>query len=1026
MKKNFFNKRRQKKGLTFLLSLLLLLLSATAFSQTMTVSGVITDQTGETMPGVNVQVKGTGTGVVADLNGAYRINVPNQNAVLVFSYIGYTSEEIPVGNRTTINVVLSEDSQLIEEVVVIGYGVVRKSDLTGSVASVSDKQFQDQPMARLDEAINGRVPGVIVTLNSGAPDQNITVRIRGANSIYGGNSPLYVVDGIPNTNLFNNLDANDIQSIEILKDASATAIYGSRGANGVVLVTTKRGSEGKARITFETQQSFSKINKKLDLLDPYNYALQINAMFGGNEYNDAELAAFKAGTAGTDWQDLIFQTSHSQTYRLNVSGGNNRTRYVVSGNYMDTQGILILSQMQRYGLRSNISADATDWLKLDLDINANRRHTSKNVRGGGIGNIFGDAYTTSPTMELKDADGNWLKDKYSSYQINPYGRHMQDLDDSWNNDLSANLKLTFKLPVKGLTFDVQGSTSYRSGTSFSMTSIANDLRQSASQSGVSNSRNDAFSWININQLNYSNQFGDHRINAIAVAEFTKSESGSLSASVHTLLTEGAGYWNFLGTANNPSNSYSGSSLASFIGRAFYSYKDRYLITGTIRQDGSSAFQSGNKWGTFPSLGLSWIASQEDFIKNLNVFDVLKVRATWGITGNQSIGSYATLGLLSGANDPWGTITNISGYRVGNPPAKNLTWEKTRQIDFGLDFGFFKNRLTATIDIYQKNTYDLLLRNPIPYYNGSGDELMNQGEIRNRGIDFALTAIIFQQKDLRWESMFNISYIKNEVLNLGIDTATGEPLQQLNTGGRTNQMDIDPAILKVGEPMGAMQGWTWLGLWRTDEAAEAAKWGQSPGDNHFKSFSGYTTSSGIIQRTNDDLRIIGKAFPDVTLGWNNTFTYKNFDVNLFLSGSFGHDRINLARWFLNEQHSDAKMITGREGWLNRWTPENQDTKVPNPFSATIQSSVTSHQYLESGDYVRIRNLSISYTIPRSLTKLVGDIRVTISGQNLYTFTKYTGLDPEVTMSTGSADTNAGVDGFNYPLPRTFTAGLRLMF
>ena len=263
--------------------------------------------------------------------------------------------------------------------------------------------------------------------------------------------------------------------------------------------------------------------------------------------------------------------------------------------------------------------------------------------------------------------------------------------------------------------------------------------------------------------------------------------------------------------------------------------------------------------------------------------------------------------------------------------------------------------------------------------------------------------------------------------MGIDTSTGKPLEKLNMGGRTNQMDIDPAILMVGKPMGSIQGWTWLGLWKTTEADEAAKWGQKPGDNHFKSYSGYKTASGLYQRTNDDLRIIGKAFPDVTMGWNNTFTYKNFDVNLFLSGSFGHDRINLARWFLNEQHSDAKMITGRDGWLNRWTPENQDTKVPNPFSASIQSSVCSHQYLESGNYVRIRNLSLSYTLPRKLINNMGDIRISISGQNLYTFTKYTGLDPEVTMSTGGqTDTNAGVDGFNYPLPRTFTASLRLMF
>ena len=988
--------------------------------QAITVTGVVTDEFGDPLPGVNVSIKGTTQGVSTNAGGAFSLSVPDQNATLVFSYIGFTSQETVVGAQRTINIIMVEDTRQIEEVVVIGYGAVRKSDLTGAVASVSERHFTDQPITRLDQAINGRVPGVSIITNSGSPDQSITIRIRGANSIYGGNDPLYVVDGVPNSTLFNGLNPNDIQSIEILKDASATAIYGSRGANGVVLVTTKRGTEGKARITFNTQHSWSKMAKQLELLDPYNYGKQINEFFV-NSYSEAQLNAFKDGTAGTDWIDLFFRTSYSQNHQLNISGGTNKMRYAVSGSYIDTQGILILSQQQRYNLRSNISVEATDWLKVDMDISAFRRHNSKMGGRGNIWNPIADAYTSSPTMELKDANGNWQKDPFCSITDNPYGRWTMDLDDSYSNYLSNNLKLTFILPVKGLTFNLQGSANYSSGSSFSMNSYANGLRLNQSESSASNSRNDSFSWYNMNQLSYVNKWGDHSINATAVAEFTKSESGSLSAGVNTLLTEAAGYWNLgLGAMNSISNSYSGSSMASFIGRAFYSFKDRYLLTATIRQDGTSVFYTGRKWGTFPSVGLSWIASQEDFIRNMNVFDMLKVRASWGITGNQSIGSYSTLGLLSSATYNWGTTVNQTGYRVNNPPARNLTWEKTRQIDVGLDLGFLNNRLSATIDVYQKNTYDLLLRKPIPIYDGGGDELVNLGEVRNRGIDVSVTGVIFQRKDLKWESMFNISYYKNKVIDLA-----GEDEISMGRAGGTNQtMDIEPAVVKVGYPLGSIKGWTWLGLWSKEEAAQAAQWGQFPGDNHFQSFTG-NMEGGVYRLSTEDATIIGKSSPDVTLGWNNTFSYKRLDVNVFFQGAFGHNRINLARWYLNERASDARMITGKEGWLNKWTEDNQDTKVPNPYSATVMSRVVSHQYMEKADFVRLKNLSIAYTLPKAKVKF-GDLRIGMSAQNLFTFTKYTGLDPEGNMGNGGDDTQAGFDGFSYPLARTFTADLRFTF
>ena len=982
--------------------------------QGITVTGTITDEIGEPLSGVNISVKGTTTGVISDADGRYSIVVPNKNAVLVYSYIGYTTNETVVGNQTMINLSMEEDTLEMDEIVVIGYGVVRKSDLTGSVSSVTTKQIQDQPITSLDQALNGRVPGVMIISNSGAPDQNIQVRIRGANSIYGGNDPLYVVDGVPNSTLFNNLDPNDIQSIEVLKDASATAIYGSRGANGVVLVTTKRGAEGKSRIVFETQQSWNTLANKMDMAGAADYARFINQYRGFDFFSASEINNWDAN-GGTDWQDLIFRTAHTQNYKLSIMGGTPKLKYLISGNMLDNQGLLLDSESQRYNIRSNISTDVNNWLGVNLDINALRRRNSKIGPRGGIGGVISDALTTSPTMELKNSEGNWNRDQLSSIQINPYGRLIQDMNESITNYVTANLQLNIKLPVKGLTLDLQGSANFNDQKSRNMNSNALNLGRTSNS--ANNRANDGFTWYNLNQLNYTNQWGDHRITALASLEFTETTSTNMVFEVVNLSMESVEFWNLnLGSMNSYSNEYSKSSLASVIGRAMYQYKDRYLFTATFRRDGSSRFQN-NKWSNFPSLAVAWRASEEPFIKNLNIFDMLKVRGSWGMTGNQGIGVYSTLGLLSSANYSWASTTNQAGYRIGNPSTPDLTWEKTAQWDIGLDAGFFKNRLTVTLDLFTKLTTDLLLQKSIPNYDGGGSTWMNLGEVRNKGVEFAMTVVPLSSKNLTWESMFNVSYSKNEVVDLG-----GE--QQLHPGTRINQASLNTAVLRVGSPLGSIYGYQWEGLWRTGEAEEAAKWGQSPGDNKFK-------ENNVNYRLEaDDADIIGKAFPDLFLGWNNTFSWKNFDVNIFLQGTFGADRLNLGRYIMVECVSDARMPTHKDGIFNYWTPDNQDTKVPNPFSSTINTRLETKQYLESADYVRLKNVSISYNIPRSKTKMFGDIKLTLSAQNLFTFTNYTGFDPEGSMDSrgtgGQVDTNVGIDGISYPVPRSFTAGLRLSF
>ena len=981
------------------------------------VTGIVTDVKGEPIIGANVSVVGKSIGTITDIDGKFAIQA-SQGNTLQISFIGYKAQTTKVTGKH-IAIVLQEDMEMLDEVVVIGYGTVKKSDLTGSVSSISQKNIKDQPMTRLDQALSGRIPGVVVITNSGAPEQSTQIRIRGANSIYGGNSPLYIVDGVPNTDLFNNLAPNDIQSIEVLKDASATAIYGSRGANGVILVTTKRGAEGKTNIHLETEQSISTIAKKLDLLSASEYAEFYNEYRrekGATQdfFSQDEINQWKKN-GGTDWQDLMFRTAHTQNYKLSISGGIPKLQYLVSMNMMDIEGILKESKSQKFSLRSNITADVTNWLKMNLDMNAVRRKTNKNGPRGGVGTIIADAITYSPTLKLKDEEGNWLRDNINSTKDNPYGRLTQDLDESYTNYLAANLQFMVQLPVKGLSMNFQGAAHYKDYKNRWMKSNANDLR--AQNNSANNNQNDSFDWYNVNQINYVREWKDHKLNLMGAMELSQSTTTGLSNEVANLRTESVEFWNLsLGNMNLFSNSFSRSSLVSFMGRAMYQFKDRYLLTATIRRDGSSKFQGKNKWGNFPSVAVAWRMSEESFIKNLNIFDVLKLRMSWGNTGNQAIGAYSTLGLLAESKYGWGGTSDYPGYGVSGPATPNLTWEKTTQYDLGLDMAFANNRILANIDLYQKNTTGLLLKKPIPYYDGGGTTWVNLGEVKNRGIEFSLTGIPIQNKNLIWESTFNVSYSKNEVISLGDET-------RLHPGTKLDQASLNTAVLQVGKPLGSIYGYIWEGLWRTDEAEEAAKWGQKPGDNKFKE------KNVNYKLESDDADIIGQAFPDVILGWNNTIKWKNLDFNLFFQGSLGADRLNLSRYLTNECVSDSRFITSKEGYYNRWTPENQNTKIPNPFSSTINSRFETAQYLEKADYLRLKNISIAYTIPRAKTKFA-DIRISLSAQNLFTITSYTGYDPEGTMDItsngGNSDINAGVDGGSYPLPRTFTLGLGFSF
>jgi len=606
-----------------------------------TIKGIIYDEQGETIIGASVLIKGEETtGTTSDMDGKFTLSVP-QGSTLVISYIGYHPQEIKIRKRTALHVILKEDNQLLEEVVVVGYGTVKKSDLTGSVSGVSTRQFKNQPVKRVENILQGRTPGVEVTATSGVPGAGMKVRVRGTTSINKSSDPLYVIDGIISSSGLDGINPSDIQSMEVLKDASSTAIYGSRGSNGVILITTKGGSEGKASITFDASVGLSTVRKQYDLLNAYEYATALNDIRGSSTISAEDLEAYKNGTKGINWADLITHTGITQDYRLSISGGNAKVKYLISGNMLDQEAVTIRTDYKRYGIRANIDADVKPWLTISAKMNASSLH--KHNDGANWFHIT----NFSPTMEMKDPEtGIYNRDPYNiANGSNPYGELMVNYSDSYSYNLNANLTLLFKI-MKGLTFSVQGGYDYDHSPSYSFKS---KLEAPGAINSMNNTSNMHNYWQNTNNLTWQRQFGDHNVTAMAVWEISRSWDTGLQGTGSNLNNESVGYWNIANAAiRNASNSYTEASLASGIIRANYDYKKRYFITAALRADGSSKFQGNNKWGYFPSAAVAWDIAKEKFMSNQHILEQLKLRGSFGVTGNQDIAAYSTLGMLSGA------------------------------------------------------------------------------------------------------------------------------------------------------------------------------------------------------------------------------------------------------------------------------------------------------------------------------------------------------------------------------------------
>ena len=1008
-----------------------------------TISGKVTDENGESIAGANVTVKGTAVGAITGVDGRYKLTIPDDATTLVISFVGYLSQEVPIGKNSVIDVVLVSDIQSLSEIIVVGYGQQRKSDITGAISSVKGQELVQLPMQRVDQALQGRAAGVLVLNTAGAPGANTTIRVRGMNSINGGNNALIVVDGLQGGNL-NALNPNDIESIEILKDASATAIYGSMGANGVILISTKSGKKGKPTIDYSFSYGSQTIRHKLDLMGAADYARTRNAYKATQNasgvpvpiFTDAQIQEL-AKTGGTDWQDVIYRTAPVTNHQLTISGGTDNLKYMISGGYLDQQGILINSAYKRFTLRANLNADITKNVSFGLNWAGSKEAGNSPPYGGGtalsfLGQAVNIAPRWDPTTPPYDENGNYNKHPagYGAYDTwNPLAAAREP--DIMNNTIrnSINTYLEFKI-IAGLRLKITGGATIENGNNKSYyNSKTWEGKPIGGKVGYA-TIDDALSthYQNSNILTYDKSlWGMHHITLMAVAEqqYSKSESSGLVASKFTVDQTGA---NDLGGAEQINSKYSSVNervLNSFLGRINYAFAEKYLVTLSYRADGSSVFGANNKWGFFPSGSLAWKMTEESFIKNLNIFSELKLRGSWGIIGNQAINAYQTISAInSGANYPYsGNDATDLGFIIANPPNPNLKWESTTQSNIGLDVSVLKGRLNATVDLYLKTTKDLLLNRTLPGYTGFSSIIDNVGSVENKGLELSISGdpVI---GSVRWSSGFNISWNRNKVLNLGED----KKLEFKTTYGGYS-LKAGFMQLRVDEPFGQMYGYGYEGTWKTSESEAAAAFGQLPGDPK------YTDVNLDGKIDSQDIMIIGNAIPKFIFGWTNRVSYSNFDLTFLVQGSEGNDIFNEGRIRLESNYEGTSIRM-----LDRWTVDNQNTDVPAFIDAVTRQDAALvskvslgsdggrlQRYVEDGSYVRLKNITLGYSVPLSIISKIGvtKLRAYVSGTNLITLTKYTGYDPEVS-AYNSNDAQIGVDLSNYPTARTITFGIDITF
>ena len=1018
-----------------LLSLLFISIGLEVMAQRQ-VKGKVTDSQGEALPGVNILVKNTTIGNVTAPDGTYSVEVPGENNTLIFSYIGYITQEMPVNGKTTINITLAEDLQSLEEVVVVGYGTVKKSDLTGSVASVSSADIKAVPVATFDQALQGRAAGVQVVQSTGAPGGGTNIRIRGTSSVNASSEPLYVIDGMfinsnsgetsiggrgPAVNPLATINPSDIESIEILKDASATAIYGSRAANGVILITTKKGKAGKASVNFESYYGVQTVTKKLDLLNATQYAQLVN-----EANRNAGLAPVYANPEsfgeGTDWQEELFRQAPIANYQLSLTGGSDKTQYAIGGGYFTQDGIVIGSDLDRYSFRSNLNTEVNDKLKVGVNLSYNRTVNNGVLTGPGpvVQGVVYNALLFNPILPVYDParpGGYTFQHDRRDAVANPIAEAKEYISTTTTSRLLGTVFAEYEI-IKDLalrsSFGIDGLST--KSNSFGPNFLKR-TENSRGEAGVSTL--EALTWLNTNTLTYNKEINpDNTINVLLGFETQKFRNESVNAYAFGFPESRTG-WHDIGSAENPQTTSNGErewSIMSYFGRINYSLKSKYLFTLTGRADGSSKFAEGNKYGFFPSAAFAWRVIEEDFMRNNNFISDLKFRASYGVTGNQAIPPYGSLALIGQIGQGvFSTSSGSEAFRGREPisyPNSDLKWETTKQANLGVDLSVLKGRFSLTAEVYHKNTVDLLLGTPIPYTTGFESTLLNIGNVQNRGIDVALNSVN-TDGNLRWTTAVNVSVNRNKITNLARE-------EDINLG-------IGGNILREGESIGTFFGYVFDGIYQTNDEAKNSPViaGQNPsaGDRKYKDISG---SNGIPDgRINDfDRTIIGSAQPDFTYGLNNTVTFKNITLSLFFQGSQGNEMVNQNLGDLANVNGLQNVLA--EAGLGRWTPENPNNKYARALT-TANDNVFSSRFIEDASYLRLKNLTVGYNFSSSLLNKVGlsNARIYVGGTNLWTLTNYSGYDPEGNAYGGTTNI-VGVDFGSYPQAKTYTVGINFGF
>ena len=1061
--KNYLNYLKRKRDCCFSKFVVLFLLvfcfstianaglSVHGSIQPQEISGQVKSSDGTMLPGVNVVIKGTTKGTITDLNGNYSLEVESSNAVLVFSFIGFQTKEISVNSQTLINVTLAEESIGLEEVVAIGYGTMKKSNLTSSISKMTSEAIQERPITLLGEAFQGQLAGVRAqSSNGGMPGDELTIRIRGTNTINGDSNPLYVIDGVPRTDM-DDINPNDIASIQILKDASASSIYGARGGNGVVLIETKKG-KGKTSVIIDSYYGFSKAEKKIDLMDgnewiAYNMFLRnLSHLRSGGSMNDPMSSrpasrqipeTWETMTSFTDWQDAVFQTAPIQNYQVSASSSGDIGSIYFSVGYMDQDGIILNSYYNKKNIRLNSTLNVNKKVKVGISLDG----ASSDKNGAGLDSPTGSngngkeaalhhALMVTPLMQLDEGTRDWgFPVNVGSTYPNPVEQLKATTDNTKYNRFNSSIWGTYEM-MKKLIFKTQYSYNY-TGKTYEFFQPGNVTYAKGYLTLGNSSASSTGSWSLQNTLNYDKKIGNHNVSLLLGQSMEQRKYYSINAEASGWPYESIITLNVATTPTKATTNRTTYASTSFFGRAIYEYKDKYFVTTSVRADGSSRFGSNKKWGYFPSASVGWKINQENFLKDINWISLLKVRVALGLSGNDRIGDYSYMALLGTYNTSWGdqVMSGVAPSRIEN---QDLQWESTRTLDFGVDFSALKNRIQVNFDYYKNKTQDLLFNVPIPYTTGFSSYTTNLGSLENRGWEVDLTSNNIQGK-FRWSTNLNLSRNRNKVLDMGDITEF------------TSKSQDAYFITKVGGPVSQFY------CYRTDGLLTAADF-----DENHKALvpilAGQEEGNLKYVDQNDDKIInsadyvpYGSNLPDLIYGLTNRFSWKGFDLSILIQGQQGGDVL-----FLGQRQFDRGLsnLNGLSRWIRGYKLDYEslygagenpipqdyaaehgidfswDGKTPNPIGKNDNNDDTR---IYDASYLRIKNITFGYTLSKNALKnsLVKSIRCYVSLDNVKTFDNYPGYTPE-TNSFGNATTRMGVDYSTYPLSRRYVLGAIIKF